>query len=273
MTLAMSPHVFSITSHFIEDRFGLHYRDADRELLAERVAPRALELGFDSLLDYYYFLRYDERGGQELQRLVETLVVHETYFFREPQPLLALVNSIVPEMLTGRETLRLWSAACATGEEPYTVAMMLAAAGLKSRVESLATDVSERALDRARAGTYGPRSLRRMPDDATLRRLLDETAASGRVPDRLRADIVWKQLNLVDAASVRAQDLFDIVLCRNVLIYFSDATVVKIANALSEALRPGGASLVGTAESLLRFGTTFVCEERGGAFFYRKSLK
>ncbi len=273
MTLAMSPQVFSITSHFIEERFGLHYREADRELLAEKVSPRAIELGFDSLLDYYDFLRYDERGGQELQRLVETLVVHETYFFREPEPLVVLVNSIIPEMLTRRETLRLWSAACATGEEPHTLAMMLAAAGLKSRVEMLATDVSERALDRARAGVYGPRSLRRMPDDATLRRLLDETAAAGRVSDRLRADIVWRRLNLVDAESVRAQGLFDIVLCRNVLIYFADATVVKIANALGDALRPGGALLVGAAESLLRFGTTFVCEERGGAFFYRKPLQ
>jgi chemotaxis protein methyltransferase CheR len=273
MTLAMSPQVFAIMSHFVEDRFGLHYAEDDRELLAEKVSPRAIELGFDSLLDYYYFLRYDEGGRLEHQKLVEALVVHETYFFREWEPLVVLVNLIIPEMLTHRETLRLWSAACATGEEPYTVAMMLAAAGLKSRVEILATDISERAVVRARAGTYGPRSLRRMPADEPLRRLLAETAAKGCVPEWIRAGIVWKQLNLIDAESVRAQGLFDIVLCRNVLIYFADATVVKIANTLSEALRPEGTLIVGTAESLLRFGTTFVCEERGGAFFYRKATQ
>lgn len=271
MTLVMSPQVFAITSQFIEDHFGLHYEPADRDLFAQKVSDRAIELGFDSLLDYYYLLRYDDQGGRELQRLVETLVVHETYFFREPEPLQVLVRSILPEMLaqSPADPLRVWCAACATGEEPYSLAMMIAQAGLQDRVQVTASDLSERALEHARAGRYGPRSLRRMPANAPFRRALED-AGGVRVPDDVRARVEWARVNLVDPEEVRALGSFDVVLCRNVMIYFSDATVVRVAQSLADVIRPGGVLVVGTAESLLRFGTAFQCEERAGAFFYRR---
>ncbi len=273
MTLELSPQVFAITSHLIEERAGLHYSIADQELLADKISQRAEELGFDSLLDYYYFLRYDDEGERELQNLVENLVVHETYFFREPYPLLVLVEAIIPEMLRTRSRVRLWSAACATGEEPYTMAMLLARAGLGDQVEIVASDISAAAIGRARAGVYGPRSMRRMHDDERFRGCLDVVDGKVRVPESVRARVRWKQVNLIDAAAVRNERSFDVVLCRNVLIYFADATVKRIAKTLSDVLIPGGVLVVGTAESLLRFATSFVCEERGGAFFYRKPVE
>jgi chemotaxis protein methyltransferase CheR len=94
-----------------------------------------------------------------------------------------------------------------------------------------------------------------------------------RAPDDVRAQIEWARVNLIDADAVRALGRFDIVLCRNVLIYFSDPTVVRVAESLREVIRPGGVLVVGTAESLLRFGTAFQCEERGGAFFYRRPAR
>ena len=276
MTLVMSPQVFAITSQFIEDRFGLHYEPADRDILAQKISERAIELGFDSLLDYYYLLRYDDEGGRELQKLVETLVVHETYFFREPEPLQVLVRSIIPEMLAEAPKdrgvpacVRVWCAACATGEEPYSLAMLVEQANLQDRVRIVASDLSERALDHARAGRYGPRSLRRVPPHAPFRKAIEDAGAV-RVPDEVRARIEWTRVNLVDAEEVRALGPFDVVLCRNVMIYFSDATVVRVAQSLADVLRPGGVLVMGTAESLLRFGTAFQCEERGGAFFYRR---
>jgi chemotaxis protein methyltransferase CheR len=270
MTLPLSPQVFAIAAHLIEERVGLHYDLEDLDFLAERLSDRASELGLASLLDYYYFLRYDKCGDKELRTLVETLVVHETYFFREADALRVLVDVLIPELLRERRHVRTWSSACATGEEPYTLAMMLSDAGLLDRVEIVASDLSERALGKARTGVYRGRSLRALPEKGCGRHLLEESAGSRRVADRLRPRIEWRCVNLLDGAAISKLGLFDFVICRNVLIYFADATVARVAANLGDALRPGGLLLVGASESLLRFGTLFVCDERAGSFFYRK---
>jgi chemotaxis protein methyltransferase CheR len=114
--LELSPSVFSILSALIEEKVGLHYGTLDREILQEKTSLRATEAGFDSLLDYYYFLRYDAKSSEELKKLTDTLVVNETYFFREWPAIETLIDSfIVPWCREGRK-LRIWSAACATGE-------------------------------------------------------------------------------------------------------------------------------------------------------------
>jgi chemotaxis protein methyltransferase CheR len=271
MRLPLSPQVFAITARLIEERAGLHYDVASTDLLGDRLSERAAELGLESLLDYYYFLRYDDKGAAELSTLVETLVVHETYLFREVEPLRVLVGNILPEMLRSRPTLRVWSAACATGEEPYTLAMMLSDAGLLDHVEILASDISEKALARARAAVFAGRSLRALPERGTPDHLLVEAPGRMRVKDALRHRITWRRVNLLERAAVAALGLFDVILCRNVLIYFSDATVAQVVGHLGDALRDQGWLLVGTSESLLRFGTLFSCQERGGSFFYRRS--
>ena len=112
--LPLSPPVFSILSGLIEARAGLHYSPSDQELLAQKVSERALEAGFDSLLDYYYFLRYDPAGPAALDALIEALTVHETYFFREHEQLRALVDGVIAPRLRAGQPLRVWSAACST---------------------------------------------------------------------------------------------------------------------------------------------------------------
>jgi chemotaxis protein methyltransferase CheR len=271
MPLPLSPQVFAITARLIEERAGLHYELANTDLLADRLSERAAELGLDSLLDYYYFLRYDAAGAAELSTLVEMLVVHETYFFREREPLQVLIDGILPEMLREKTRVRIWSAACATGEEPYTLGMMLADAGFLDRVEIVASDISEKALARARAGIYGGRSLRAIADTARPAHLVEETHGRVCVRAELRRRVTWRRVNLIDAEAVASLGLFDVILCRNVLIYFADATVTQVARNLGEALDPHGWLLVGSSESLLRFGTLFSCHERGGSFFYRRT--
>jgi chemotaxis protein methyltransferase CheR len=272
MALPLSPQVFSIAAHLIEERTGLHYDLEDLDVVAEKLTDRASELGLASLLDYYYFLRYDECGDAELRALAETLVVQETYFFREVDALRALVDVLVPARLRECGRVRLWSAACATGEEAYTLAIMLSDADLLDRVEIVASDLSERALAKARTGVYRGRSLRCLPEAGCGGHLFEESGGSRRVSDRLRTRIDWRCVNLIDREAIRKLGAFDFVVCRNVLIYFADATVAQVAANLGDALRPGGTLLVGASESLLRFGTLFTCEERGGAFFYRKPL-
>jgi chemotaxis protein methyltransferase CheR len=266
----MSPQVFSILSALIEQRAGLHYSPEDRDLLQDKVSVRALDAGFDSLLDYYYFLRYDPAGPAALDALVDSLLVHETYFFREALPVSVLADDVlVPAVRAGRRP-RVWCAACSTGEEPLTLAMMLADRGVLSDVEVVASDLSPRVLERARTGEHNLRSLRALPPGVEGR-WLEVRGGRPHVKPELVEAVDWRRVNLVDAQAVAALGTFDAILCRNVLIYFQDETARRVVESLTRALAPGGHLLVGTSESLMRFGTALTCEERRGAFFYTKA--
>jgi chemotaxis protein methyltransferase CheR len=265
-----STQVLAILSALIEEGTGLHYGLLDHQVLEDKVGMRAAEAGFESLLDYYYFLRYDAAAGPEMEALVESLVVGETYFFRELGPLRALVDLAEAQVAEGHRP-RIWSAACATGEEPLTLAMLLAERRLLGKVELVASDISARALERARAGRHTARSLRDGAPEALAVRYLDrEPDGSVRVAPALTEAVRWRRVNLQDLRQVMAVGEVEFILCRNVLIYFRDETVVQVVARLSEILRPGGVLLVGVSESLLRFGTNLVCEERGNVFLYRK---
>lgn len=271
--LELSPPLFAILSALIEEKIGLHYSVLDRELLADKVSARAMEAGFDSLLDYYYFLRYDPDAENELRALTDALVVGETYFFREYPPLRLLVDTFIVQWCKAGRRPRIWSAACATGEEPLSLAMMLADRGLAGAVDIVATDISQRALDRARTGMFGQRSLRGLPEPRLVERCLTATPQGHRIEPALVDGVTWAQVNLLDGAAVAALGVFDAVLCRNVLIYFRDDTIRAVVERLSSSLAPDGVLLVGVAESLLRFGTTLVGEERDGSFVYRKEVR
>jgi chemotaxis protein methyltransferase CheR len=269
--LLLSLPVFNILAGLIEERAGLHYRPDDISLVRDKISLRAEALGFESLLDYYYFLRYDPAGGVEADALVEALVVHETYFFREPDQLAVAMRQLLRHRFAEDATVRIWCAAAATGEEPLTIAMILAGAGLLQRTRILATDVSEKALAKARSGTFGLRSIRALPPGIEGRYLHREGNDKVRIDPQLLASVEWQRLNLMDAAAVKELGRFDIVLARNVLIYFADKTVRRVVTSLTDALVPGGLLLVGASESLLRYGTQLSCEEHGGAFFYRRT--
>ena len=267
-SLPLLPQVFSILAGLVEDRAGLHYRADDLELLRDKVSPRAEMLGFDSLLDYYYFLRYDPQGAAEQEALIEALVVHETYFYREADQLEAYVGQLLPRALGEGGTARIWCAAAATGEEPLTLAMMLADRGLLGRVQIVASDISDRALQRARRGEFSGRSLRALPKE--LGKWFDRRGEAVVVDRKLVDCIDWRRLNLIDRPAVEALGHFSAVLCRNVLIYFSDQTARTVVASLTASLEPRGFLLVGASESLMRYGTSLSCDECGGAFFYRR---
>lgn len=270
----MSAHdsVFAILSAVVEERSGLHYSQDDAPIFLEKVSQRMAEAGFESLLDYYYFLQYDPAGKDELVRLVDSLVVNETFFFRELKPLQVIVERILlPKVLAG-ERPKVWCAACSTGEEPLTLAMLLAERDLLSRVDILASDISTRALAQAASARFGKRSLRDNPPGALVSRWLEPGSAPGevRVKATLRARVDFRRINLIDAAERASAGTHDVILCRNVFIYFSDERTTEVVEGLSAQLAPGGALFVGVSESLLRFGTALVCEELDDVFLYRK---
>ena len=268
MPLPLSPQVFAIINGLVEERAGIHYRLDDLELVRDKISSRAEQQGFVSLLDYYYFLRYDQAGSAELDTLVEHLAVHETYFFREADQLQALLRLLALRYAQDA-TVRIWCAACATGEEPLTLAMILAGAGVLSRTRILASDISERALQRARSCDFNLRSLRSLPFGVEGK-WLHKAGDRIEVDPAVKAAIEWKRVNLVDRAQVAALGRFDVVIARNVLIYFADDTVRRVVGTLADALVPGGLLLVGASESLLRYGTALSCEEHSGSFYYRR---
>jgi chemotaxis protein methyltransferase CheR len=265
--LPMSPQVFSILSALVADRSGLHFELSHASIFAEKVGDRAVEAGFESLLDYYYYLRYDAGGSDELTKLVEALVVNETYLFRELAPLETAVDEFIAPLVSKGARPRIWCAACATGEEPHTVAMLLAARGMLDQVDLVASDISATVLARARSGRFGRRAVRgEIPSFA--QRWVTVDASGVALPSHLTQAIDWRQVNLVDTTAVRALGTFDVILCRNVLIYFSDDTVRGVISQLMARLAPGGALFVGISESLLRFGLPLRCEEKNGVFLY-----
>ncbi|HEY4119644.1 MAG TPA: protein-glutamate O-methyltransferase CheR [Byssovorax sp.] len=267
----LSDPLFAILSALVEERVGLHYELLDASLFAGKLGARALEAGFESALDYYYFLRYDDKDGAEFAALTDALVVNETYLFREADALRAVVREVVEPAVREARRPRVWCAACSTGEEPVSLALLLAEAGLLDRVDIVASDVSAGALSRARAGVYGGRSLRALEGEAVLARRLEQQGAQVTAPPEVRAAITYHRVNLLDDSAVAALGAFDAIVCRNVLIYFSDARVVEVVERLSRALSHGGLLLVGASESLLRFGTMLETVERAGTFFYRKA--
>jgi chemotaxis protein methyltransferase CheR len=267
--LTLTPHVFAILSGLVAERAGLHFEASQAPIFAEKVGARALEAGFESLLDYYYYLRYDAQGAAELNRLVEALVVGETYLFRELAPLETAVSEfIVPRVGEGRRP-RVWCAASATGEEAHTVAMLLASRGLLDDVDLLASDINAAALASAAEGRLSRRAVRgEIPPFAQPWVQVAEREV--RIDPRITSAIEWRRVNLIDDDAVAALGTFDVVLCRNVLIYFNDETVRRVVDRLSHRLREGAALFVGISESLLRFRIGLLCEERNGVFLYRR---
>jgi chemotaxis protein methyltransferase CheR len=269
MALTVSPQVIALLGALVEERTGIDYDPRGSELFAGKVLARASEVGFESALDYYYFLRYDAGSAAEFEALVDALVVTETYFFREAEPLRTVVEQLIVPAARGGARPRIWSAACASGDEPLTLAMMLEDAGVLPATQIVASDLSLRALRRARERGYGPRSLRSLPAQASRWMRLEGDRAH--VDPRLFERIDWRRVNLTVPAEVGALGRFDVVVCRNVLIYFSDETIQSVVRTIAGQLDPGGRLLVGASESLMRFGTLLECEERRGVFLYRRS--
>ncbi len=272
-TLELSPTVFSILSSLIEEKVGIFYDLSNRDLLQEKVSARALDAGFNSLLDYYYFLRYDDASQFEFKQLVENLVVNETYFFREWASLKMLTEKFIVPHVSEQRKIRIWSAACSSGEEPLSLAMLLDSMNLLNRVEIVATDISERILQKAQNGRYGRRSLRAVPAPELVARYIRSEGDVHHIAEHLTSAVRWQNLNLLEFSKFDTLGTFDIIICRNVLIYFSDSTVKNLLQSFSKSLTPDGRLLIGVSESLFRYGNGYVGEEHVGSFIYKKDVQ
>jgi chemotaxis protein methyltransferase CheR len=253
------------------------FTEAKRYFVQRRVNDRMAATGavtFDS-----YFARLRSDVGGEVEHFINAFTVNETYFYREDYQLRCLTADLLPERVsrkTAGDAVRIWSVPCATGEEPYSVAMWL----LENwrdvdsyDVEIVGSDIDSRAIAAAREGVFGRRALMRLTPDLVDRyfTVLDEDR--WRILDDLRRSIRFSAVNLVDSAETRAHGRFDVIFCRNVLIYFDEASRRLAAENLYDNLLPGGFICLGHSESMSRISPLFEVARYHEAIVYRRPLE
>jgi chemotaxis protein methyltransferase CheR len=263
----------SLIQSLIHEHTGMYFDNGKSDILIEKLSPLVIERGFTSYLDYYYLLKYDAAAKSEWLNVMNALSVQETYFWREFDQIRARVQTLVPQWheQNRKSTLRIWSAACATGEEPLTIAMALNEAGWFERasIEIMASDASSKAIDRASAGIYRERAFRNLP--AHLRaRYFQPDGSCWRVRNDIHSRIKWGVANLIEADQIAPLATADFIFCRNVFIYFSESTIGRVVRSFARFIRAPGYLFVGAAESLLRVSTDFTLSEIDDAFVYVK---
>jgi chemotaxis protein methyltransferase CheR len=269
-----SDRTLQLVRDLVNEHTGMYYDEPRLPFLRDRLAPLVIDRGFDSLLDYYYLLKYDPSADKEWARAVDALAVQETYFWREADQLTALAHGIMPRLVErGRRAVRIWSVPCASGEEPLSIAMALDDAGWFDRlpIEIHASDASEAALRRAATGQYGERSFRQIPP--ALRQKYFEPAVNGQtaVKASLRARVTsWSRVNVVRRDEVTPHAVADVIFCRNLFIYFVESTVRQVVDQFAERMPSPAFLCVGAAESLLRVTSRFELQEIKGAHVYVK---
>ena len=262
--IPMADDEFRQLRDFVYQHCGLHFTPESKYLLEKRLAKRLQMHQLKNYRDYYYLLRYGKNKEQELAEVVDTLTTNETYFFREEYQLKTLFEEILPETCArkerlGNRKLRIWSAGCSTGEEPYTLAMLaLEQPRLEGwDIEVVGTDISHRVLNIARQGVYGTASFRSTSPYFLGRYFEPDEGGKYRVADAVRDLVTVSHLNLFDTQRVSLLGRMDVVLCRNVIIYFDLAAKKRVVQNLYERLRPEGYLLLGHSESLMNISTSF----------------
>jgi chemotaxis protein methyltransferase CheR len=239
---------------------GVWLDDQSKFFVEGRLQETLRRLRFSGFRDLYYFLKYDARRAEEFAVIVDLLTIHETYFFREDHQLHALRDEILPELMKRRtdRTLRIWSAGSSTGEEPYSIAMTLANRPEYAdwQIEVVGSDISQRVLEVARRGVYSASSFRATPPEYR-ERFFHAEGAGFRIDDSVKRMVSFFAFNLADVDRAALVPRVDVILCRNVIIYFDLPVKKRVIEMFWSRLRPGGFLLLGHSESLINVSTAF----------------
>lgn len=260
---------------FLYRRTGMIFTEAKRYYVERRVVERMLATSSDSYAGYFARLRGDMHG--EIEQFVNAFTVNETYFYREDHQLQCLASNLLPLRIRTRrsgDALRLWSVPCSTGEEPYSIAMWL----LENwplvddyEIEIVGSDIDTEVLELARHGVYGKRALMRLTPELITRYFRQLDAEHWQIIDDLRDSVRFSRVNIIEQEETRVHGRFDVIFCRNVLIYFDDASRRVAAENLYENLLPGGFICLGHAESMSRISPLFEVARFADAIVYQRS--
>lgn len=272
----MSDDEFHLLRDCIYAHCGIYFDQESKYILEKRLSSRLTDLGLSSFYDYYHFIKYNRNKEHELTDIMDVLTTNETYFFRESIQLKAFTDEVIPELIkrkTARanKTLRIWSAGCSTGEEPYTIAMLLSTIPELTgwKIEIIGTDISNKVLSQARRGVYGKSSFR-ATNESDLRRFFVAQDDGYRVNDSIKALVTISHLNLFDSHRLALLGKVDLVFCRNVIIYFDQAAKKRVIESFHSALYDGGFLLLGHSESLMNISTQFTLRHFKNDMIYQK---
>jgi chemotaxis protein methyltransferase CheR len=263
-----------LLTDLIEERFGLTFQGIRLEILESKLRPRLRELHLTTVRDYYQYLRFHPDRETELARLPAMVTNNETYFFRETHQFDLLVSHVIPERraaLRGRP-FRVLSAGCSSGEEPYSLSIALHNAGLGLAGISWEIDGCDLNLERiarAQEALYPETSLRACDADGRRKYFVAEPGGF-RLRDKYRANVRLFPTNLMAPNGALGWSVYDVILCRNMLIYVSEEAFGQVIGLFARSLLPGGYLLLGHSESLLDRKTAFAPAMLNGAVVYRK---
>lgn len=253
---------FRTIRELIKERCGIWLSDAKTNFLGMRLAHRLKATNTDNAKDYFFYLKYDPNGGKELDDLVDAVTVNETYFFRENAQLDDFMNDVVPKILEQKRggPLSIWSAACSSGEEPYTIAMMLLEHPLKlgtATINVVGSDINRNIMGVAREGRYDSYSVRHVPPYYLLKYFDKMPDGKYAVKDPVKQLVKFVHINLMDPFSTGRMKEIDAIFCRNVIIYFDDKDKGRCIDNLRRSLTKGGYLFLGHSENLSRSSSLF----------------
>lgn len=256
----LTPDDLTRLCQFLYKRTGIQYGESKRFFIERRLAVRMAEVSLSSFSEYFRLL---QNSQSEIEQLINLFTVNETYFYREDNQLRCLSRSLLPEAVCERgpgDLVRIWSVPCSTGEEPYSIAIWL----LENwhlvdayNIEIVGSDIDTRVLAEAAVGVYGKRALAKLHPDLVQRYFRSSDKFFWEIIADLRESVKFTPTNLVDRAAMAAQGKFDVIFCRNVLIYFDDASRLAASDNLYDALNPGGFICLGHSESMSRISGRF----------------
>jgi len=276
-SLVFSDETFRLFQDLMLQKAGVVLDEKAKEFVRSRLKESVLKKQFSDYKDYYFYLKYDRNKDVELFHVIDLLTIHETYFFRETLQLDTFSDEVFEEISQqnkAHKTIRIWSAGCSTGEEAYTISMLLLdKPELKDwRVEIFATDVSQQVLQYARRGIYQDHSFRAMPTEY-LTRYFTKESYGYKIKDQVKEKVNFFHANLIDPAKMFFLNEMDIIFCRNVIIYFNLEVKKKVISTFYDKLKRGGFLLLGHSESLSYINPDFELRHFKKDMVYQKPGK
>lgn len=277
--MGLTPEDFQLLRNFIEKQCGLQVGEEKSYLIESRLSQIMLEAGCE---DYrgLYLKASEPASGPLREKIIDAITTHETFWFRDERPWKIFREVVLPEFIEAlrsgkKQKIRIWCAACSTGQEPYSLAMLidqhLTNSGLgsitPSNFEILATDISAGTLMLAKNGRYNQLEMSRGIDNFFKTKYFTQTGSVWTINDFIRSRITYKKFNLQD--SLAGLGTFDFILCRNVIIYFSEQFKKDLLHRFAGIMAPKAFFFLGSSESLLGYSNSFDICDHNGAIYYR----
>jgi len=275
--LSINDEDFQKFREFFYRKTGISFAASSRYFVDKRIVERMEATRNDTFQKYFTMLRF-QASCEELQQLTNIMTVNETYFLREEYQFQCLVNSILPEIIarkSDKSPIRIWCIPSSSGEEPYSIAMYLLERwpGINDwDVEIISSDVDTGVLKRARAGRYTPRSVQFLPA-LWMKKYFTPTDGEFQLCDDIRQAVSFTRVNLAVSADTRPYRDFDVIFCRNLLIYFDDVSRKEAAETFYDVLKPGGIICLGHSESMSRISSLYIVRKFVDAIVYQKPLE